>query len=58
MRLALVRVALWLSLMGAAVGVWLLTREPGAGLLAAGLASAAVLFFVVDTGDDDDRPAR
>lgn len=49
MRLALVRVGLWVSLMVAAVGVWLVTDQVGAGLLAAGVASAAVLFFVVDT---------
>lgn len=49
MRLALIRWALWVSLMVAATGLWLLTGQPGAGLLAGGLGSAAVLFFVVDT---------
>lgn len=38
-----------MSLMVAATGLWLLTGQPGAGLLAGGLGSAAVLFFVVDT---------
>jgi hypothetical protein len=48
--------ALWVSLMAAAAGLWLWTEEVGVGLLAAGLVSAVVLFFVVDTPDQPQQP--
>ncbi len=53
---AAVKLALWASLMVAAAGVWLWSGQPGAGLVVAGVASAAVLFFLVDTPDDPPPP--
>lgn len=54
-RAALVLAGLWASLMVAAAGLWMWTDEPGVGLLAAGVASAAVLFLGVDT-TSPERP--
>jgi hypothetical protein len=46
-RVAAIRFALWLALMVAAAGV-VLVAGVGVGLIAGGVATAAVLYFVVD----------
>ncbi len=62
MRTVLVLAGVWVSLLVAAAGVWLWTGQPGPGLVAAGLASAAVLFLGVSTAppgpDEDPRAGR
>lgn len=59
---ALVRVALWLSLLVVAAGVAVLVAAAaglvegvGAGLVSAGVLTALVLYFLVDVDEDPRR---
>lgn len=58
MRLALVLLGLWLSGLCVAAGVALWFGLVGPGLVVAGAATAAVLFFGVDTSAPPPPPNR